>query len=100
MAQTSGEDPGLGELKENYFGELEGRIMATIVPSCPYLDVCSDNGVKCKDCAHDPKRSYYKPRDTFYEPYYPYYPWYPYCPNYPWYYDPYLVTCDTTENKV
>ena len=52
---------------------------------CPYKDRCTDAGVKCATCFHNPKRSYYEPLEPTLlpEPYYPRYPFYPYDPYYP-----------------
>ncbi len=45
---------------------------------CPYREICTENRIKCKNCAWNPQRSHYVPA-------YPYYDGYP-SPfdSYPW----------------
>ena len=53
---------------------------------CPYKDRCTDAGVKCATCFHNPKRSYYRPIGADpYQPYSPYlYSSYPRSPDITW----------------
>jgi len=62
--------------------DLGGIEHNTIALECPYKDRCTDAGVKCATCIHNPKRSYYEPLEPTLlpEPYYPRYPFYPYYP--------------------
>ena len=41
---------------------------------CPYRHKCTDRGVKCPTCEHEPNRSYYQPVNPCYVPVYPIYP--------------------------
>ena len=75
--------------------DLGGIENNTIALECPYKDRCTDAGIKCATCIHNPKRSYYKPIEPIIPDYYipdyypqPYYLDYPDCdsvyyPNYP-----------------
>jgi len=58
-----------------------------VYPDCPFRNVCSDNGKKCKSCRNNPMRSYYEPVEPYYPyiPYVPYYPYYPYWQPTTWY---------------
>ena len=64
----------------------------TINGDCPYRSICSDYGIKCETCRHNPKRSYYEPVESYY-PYIPYTPFYPYYPYHIW--GPWIVIRDT-----
>uniref|UniRef100_A0A6M3K6B5 Uncharacterized protein n=1 Tax=viral metagenome TaxID=1070528 RepID=A0A6M3K6B5_9ZZZZ len=69
---------------------------------CMYKKDCADYPERCKDCANDPGRSYFVPKQDYPcpTPYIPYIP--PYTPWYPgtgdwWYYPPYYtVTCGSS----
>ncbi len=55
------------------------------VGDCPYRADCLDNGVMCATCVNNPKRSYFRPVEPYYIPYYPCVPYYPYWqPLVPW----------------
>jgi len=66
--------------------DLGGIENNTIALECPYKDKCTDAGVKCATCVHNPKRSYYRPaKPTIPEYYIPVYYPEPYY-IYPYYY--------------
>ncbi len=37
----------------------------TLIHECPYWRICSDNAIRYGTCAENPKRSYYRPIDSY-----------------------------------
>ena len=51
---------------------METNTTITVTYSCPFLNICSDKGLKCGTCANSPNRSYYKPIEPYVpSPYWP-----------------------------
>ncbi len=69
---------------------METNTTITVTYSCPFQNICSDNGLKCGTCANNPNRSYYKPIE-------PYIPYIPYVPSPYW--PPTTIWYDTTRHE-
>jgi hypothetical protein len=74
----------------------------TVINSiCPFGFSCTDKGIKCGSCKHNPQRSWYEPITPYepYLPFYPIYPSYPYYPALPYYVTYTIADCTSDTSK-